>query len=72
MPYRETRRQHTHTRARAHTHPVTQVCDSLRFYNVDEYAFVTFMYTHGLIPERPYELCVQACQWSVSRSHLCV
>jgi len=33
------------------------------FYNIDEYAFVTFMYNHALIPQANYSTCVAACGW---------
>lgn len=33
------------------------------YYNVDEYAFITFMYHHGLLPQKAYQPCVAACGW---------
>eukprot|EP01059_Diplonema_ambulator_P034346 TRINITY_DN7634_c0_g1_i1.p1 TRINITY_DN7634_c0_g1~~TRINITY_DN7634_c0_g1_i1.p1 ORF type:complete len:471 (+),score=157.78 TRINITY_DN7634_c0_g1_i1:63-1475(+) len=34
------------------------------YYNVNEYAFVTFMWSHGLIPESAYFASVAACGWN--------
>jgi serine carboxypeptidase-like clade 2 len=34
------------------------------YYNVNEYAFVTFMYEHALIPQDAYLGAVKACGWS--------
>jgi serine carboxypeptidase-like clade 2 len=33
------------------------------YFNVIEYSFVTFMYTHGLIPQKAYVDSVSACGW---------
>jgi carboxypeptidase C (cathepsin A) len=33
------------------------------YYNVNEYAFVTFMWSHGLIPQPAYAAAVKACKW---------
>jgi serine carboxypeptidase-like clade 2 len=34
------------------------------YFNVDEYAFVTFMYSHGLIPQKAYVASMEACGWA--------
>jgi serine carboxypeptidase-like clade 2 len=34
------------------------------YFNVDEYAFLTFMYTHGLLPQKAYVECFTICGWS--------
>lgn len=34
------------------------------YYNVNEYAFVTFMWSHGLIPSDAYFASVDACGWN--------
>eukprot|EP01061_Rhynchopus_euleeides_P003466 TRINITY_DN12714_c0_g1_i1.p1 TRINITY_DN12714_c0_g1~~TRINITY_DN12714_c0_g1_i1.p1 ORF type:complete len:473 (+),score=213.43 TRINITY_DN12714_c0_g1_i1:37-1455(+) len=34
------------------------------YYNVNEYAFVTFMWSHGLIPAEQYFAAVDACGWN--------
>jgi serine carboxypeptidase-like clade 2 len=33
------------------------------YYNINEYAFLTFMYTHALLPLAAYQPCVDACGW---------
>lgn len=33
------------------------------YYNVDEYAFITFMFSHGLIPAPAYDKAFRACGW---------
>eukprot|EP01052_Picozoa_sp_SAG31_P041486 SAG31_NODE_6303_length_2074_cov_1.864810_2_plen_365_part_00 len=33
------------------------------YYNINEYAFLTFMYTHALLPLPAYTACVRACGW---------
>jgi len=33
------------------------------YYNEDEWAFITFMYSHGLIPQTAYSNAVAACGW---------
>jgi carboxypeptidase C (cathepsin A) len=33
------------------------------YYNINEYAFLTFMYTHALLPLAAYQPCVDACDW---------
>ena len=38
-------------------------CDASIDYNVNEFAFVTFMYGHGLIPALPYDAARKACGW---------
>jgi hypothetical protein len=34
------------------------------YYNVNEYAFLTFMYTHALLPQVAYTAAHTACGWS--------
>ena len=34
-----------------------------RYFNVNEFAFVTFMYSHALIPAPAYEAARVACGW---------
>ena len=34
------------------------------YYNVNEYAFLTFMYTHGLLPQPAYTAAHTACGWA--------
>ena len=34
------------------------------YYNVNEYAFVTYMWSHGLIPSGAYFKAVDACNWN--------
>ena len=36
---------------------------SNRYYNVNEYAFITFLWNHGLIPLKEYTEARDACGW---------
>jgi serine carboxypeptidase-like clade 2 len=34
------------------------------YYNVNEYAFVTYLYTHALLPQKEYLVAHDSCGWS--------
>lgn len=39
------------------------------YYNVNEFAFVTFMWSHGLIPQPAYSQAVKECGWEDFQSN---
>lgn len=33
------------------------------YYNINEYAFQTYLWSHALLPQEAYQASVRACQW---------
>jgi len=42
---------------------VHQPATRSRYFNIDEYAFQTFLWSHGLMPSAQYQASVTACGW---------